>query len=251
MSKKILTAAGLVALTVAAGACNREATVERRDAAADTAIVAQPDPAVELQKQRDQDLSKLDDRVAALERKYQEQSAKPRGTSGPGATAALRKETSSDMEDVKKAVNDLRTTTPENWWGRYETAFKSGLDDVESDVRHIAGTRTLPPAKSPKVVEDAAGQPVSTAPFTSSRDRFVADMRARIDAMHKSLDNVKATGPRKTELTDLKARVDKLGDDLSHLSDAKAEDWWKLSTARVNDYIERVEHSVARLDDHR
>jgi hypothetical protein len=52
---------------------------------------------------------------------------------------------------------------------------------------------------------------VSTEPFTSSRDKFVAEMHAHVDAMKKALDNVKASGPRKTELDDLRARVTKLG----------------------------------------
>ena len=45
------------------------------------------------------------------------------------------------------------------------------------------------------------------------------------------------------------ARVDKLGKDIERLASASAEDWWDLSKARVNDYIDRVEKSVARLDD--
>ena len=48
------------------------------------------------------------------------------------------------------------------------------------------------------------------------------------DAMNKALDNVKATGPRKTELDDLHARVNKLDDDLDRLKSASAEDWWDL-----------------------
>ena len=76
-------------------------------------------------------------------------------------------------------------------------------------------------------------------------------MRARVDAMNKALDNVKATGPRKTELDDLHARVNKLGDDIDRLKSASAEDWWDLSKARVNDYIDRVEKSLARLDDNK
>ena len=106
------------------------------------------------------------------------------------------------------------------------------------------------PRKSTKVA-DGTGQTVSTAPFTSSRDKFVTDMRTRIDAMDKMLDNVKATGPRKTELNDLHARVDKLGEDIDRLKTASAEDWWALSHARVSDYIDRIEKSVARLDDNK
>ena len=69
--------------------------------------------------------------------------------------------------------------------------------------------------------------------------------------MNKALDNVKATGARKTELDDLHARVNKLGDDIDRLKSASAEDWWDLSKARVDDYIDRVEKSLARLDDNK
>jgi hypothetical protein len=76
-------------------------------------------------------------------------------------------------------------------------------------------------------------------------------MRLRVNAMDKVLDNVKATGARKTELDDLHARVNKLGEDIDRLKTASAEDWWDVSKARVNDYIYRVEKSVSRLDEHK
>jgi hypothetical protein len=69
--------------------------------------------------------------------------------------------------------------------------------------------------------------------------------------MKKALDNVKASGPRKTELDDLRARVNKLGDDIDSLKAASAEDWWALSKGRVSDYLDRVEKSVGRLDDNK
>ena len=241
MKERMIAAVGMMALTLAAGACNREATVEQREPAAQ-----EVDRAAQLQKQRDEELSKIDERVAKLERDYDEyRASRPSGTSG---TTVVRDEVKSDVPDVKKAVANLRTTTAENWWERHEAALKMAFDDVEADVRRFAGARTLPmPPKAPRVT-DAAGEPVSTAPFTSSRDKFVADMRARVEAMGKALDGVKVSGPRKTSLDDMNARVDKLGEDLDRLASASAEDWWDLSKARVNDYIDRVEKSIARVD---
>jgi cytochrome c556 len=251
MNQRLITAVGVLTLALAAGGCRREASVEPRDHSTAAEPGRTVDRAAELQRQRDQDLAKMDDRVAALERQYQEKyAARPSGTSGT-ATTDLPREVKSDMDDVKKAVANLRTTTPENWWERHESVLQMAFDDVESDVKRSAGTKALPAsAKSPRVA-DASGESVSTEPFTSRRDKFVADMRLRVNAMNKALDNVKAKGPRKTELDDLHARVTKLGDDIDRLKSASAEDWWDLSKARVNDYIERVETSVGRLDDNK
>jgi hypothetical protein len=243
MNYRMSAAVGMMTLTLAAGACSREATVEHRDATRDV------DRAAQLQKQRDEELSKIDDRVAKLERDADEQRAtRPSGTSG---TTVVRDEVKTDLADVKKAAANLRTTTAENWWERHESALEMAFGDVEADVRRFAGTRMLPtPPKAPRAT-DASGEPVSTAPFTSSRDKFVADMRARLKAMNMALDGVKASGARKTSLDDMHARVDKLGEDIDRLASASAEDWWDLSKARVNDYIDRVEKSVARLDDNK
>jgi hypothetical protein len=74
-------------------------------------------------------------------------------------------------------------------------------------------------------------------------------MRTRVDAMKRALDNVKADGAKKTEVEDVRARVNKLGDDLDRLKSAKADDWWDVTRARVAEYVDRVEGSVKRLDD--
>jgi cytochrome c556 len=251
MNHRMITAVGVLTLALAGGGCSREATVEQRDRSTAPEARRNVDRAAEIQRQRDQDLAKMDERVASLERQYQEKyAARPSGTSGT-ATTNLPREVKSDMDDVKKAVANLRTTTPENWWERHESALKMAFDDVESDVKRFAGAKGLPaPPKNPRVA-DASGESVSTEPFTSRRDKFVVDMRLRVNAMDKVLDNVKATGARKTELDDLHARVNKLGEDIDRLKTASAEDWWDVSKARVNDYIYRVEKSVSRLDEHK
>jgi hypothetical protein len=155
------------------------------------------------------------------------------------------------MDDVKDAVSRLRTTTADNWWERHESALETAIDDVDKDVRRFTGRSASPAPPKGLRTTDASGQPVSTAPFTSRRDKFVADMSARLEAMGKSLDAAKATGPRKTERDDLHARVEKLAGDIKRLGSASAEDWWDLSKARVDDYIDRVERSVARLADNK
>ena len=86
-------------------------------------------------------------------------------------------------------------------------------------------------------------------PFESRRDTFANSLKARVDAMEQALGNVKASGARETEVSDTRARIAKLEDDLDKLGSASADDWWDVSKARVTEYVERVEDSVGRLDD--
>jgi hypothetical protein len=237
---------GACALALAAGACNREAADSRETAALEERT-PDVDRAAELQRQRDDDISRLDNRVAEVEREYAE--ANQKVVSGDRtATAGLREELKEDVANVKRAVGDLRTTTTENWWNRHEEAMKRTADDIEQDVRRLAGNLT--PAR-PQATTGTTGEDVSTAPFTSRRDRFVADLRARVDSMEQALDGVKARGARETEVEDARARVRKLGEDVDRLRSASADEWWDVTRARVTEYLERVEDSVNRLDDNK
>jgi archaellum component FlaC len=234
---------GLIAPTLVAGACNRRGESQDsvvRDRAANTA-----DDAAKQQQARDEDISRLDKRVAELELEYTEANqkvAEDRKTPAPG----LKEELKEDVSQVKKAVTDLRSTTPDNWWTRHEAAMRRTADDIEADVFRLAGNVKATP---PSHTTDADGEKVSTEPFESARDTFVTDMRTRVDAMKRALDNVKADGARKTEVEDVRARVNKLGDDLDRLKSASADDWWDVTRARVAEYVDRVEGSVKRLDD--
>jgi hypothetical protein len=237
-----------LAVALSSAACNNDTTVENRaDAAADEAA-READRVADLQKQRTDDVNGMQERLTSLQREYDEKTAaRVQGTSGTAATR-MRTTLAEDMTNVRKAVDDLRTTTADNWWDRHESALKQTIDEVEEDVKRVARVRTLPAAGKPDpALETKDG--ASTEPFLSRRDRFVTQMNARIDAMQQALERVKAKGARQTELEDVKARVNKLDDDLDHLKSASADDWWDLSKARVNDYIERVEQSIARLDD--
>jgi hypothetical protein len=209
-------------------------------------VDAKTDRAAELQRERDREIAQLTDRVAEVERKYQEQTVeKPRGTAG--ATAGLREEVQEDVKNVRRAVDDLKTTTADNWWDRHEQAMARTADDIESDVRRLSGARALPEDR--KTTTAPGGDVASSAPFTSRRDRFVKDLRARIESWETALEKVTGRGARETELDDTRARVRKLDEDLDRLDKAGADDWWDLTEARVADYIDRLEKSVARLDD--
>jgi hypothetical protein len=143
-------------------------------------------------------------------------------------------------------VNELRTTTPDNWWNRHEEAMKQAADDVEADVSRLAGK--VMPAR-PSTTTDADGEKVSTEPFSSRRDNFVGLMRVRIDAMKQQLNNIKPSGAQKTEVEDVRARLNKLGDDVDRLKSASPDDWWDVTKARVTEYVDRIDRSVNRLDD--
>ena len=236
---------GIFALTLAVGACNREAG-ESRTATARDETPATADRAAELQRQRADEISRLDTRVAEIEREYT--NANEKVVSGKRtATSGLREELKEDVTNVKQAVNDLRTTTPENWWDRHEAAMRRTADDIEVDVSRLAGKVTHAPVEK----RDATGDSPSNAPFTSRRDRFVADLRGRVDAMEQALDKVKTRGAQETEVEDTRARVKKLGEDVDRLRSASAEEWWDVSKTRVTEYLDRVENSVNRLDDNK
>lgn len=227
----------------AAGACTREAAQETSTAD----VEAKTDRAAELQRERDRDITQLTERVAEVERKYQQQTIeRPRGTAG--ATDGLREETQEDVKNIRRAVDDLKTTTADNWWDRHEQAMSRTADDIEADVRRLSGARELPEAR--KNTTTAPGADIaSSAPFTSRRDRFVKELRARIESWETALAKVTGRGARETEVDDVRARVGKLDEDLDRLDKATSDDWWAMTKARVGDYIDRVEKSVARLDD--
>ena len=234
----------LAASVLGAAACSRDAAESKQ---ANAEVSRDVDRAADLQRQRDEEISRLDQRVADVERKYAEANQKVVSGSRT-ATTGLREELKEDVTNVKKAVDDLRTTTPDNWWERQEAAMQRSFDDVEADVKRMAGTLTPPRTAD---ATGTTGEGVSTAPFTSRRDQFVARLRARVKAMDDALDKVKAGGPRETELDDTRPRVKKLADDVDRLGSASADDWWDVSKARVTDYVDRVEDSVRRLDDNR
>ena len=79
----------------------------------------------------------------------------------------------------------------------------------------------------------------------------MTEMKGRVNAFQRALDQVKAKGPRETEVNDAKARLDKLAADLDKLAVASADDWWNVTTDRDEDYLWRVEVSVKRLDDNK
>jgi hypothetical protein len=236
MELRNLTAIGTLTLALVVPACNR-AEQPTPDATRD----AVAEGAAEAQKERADAMARLNERVAAIEREYAEKNAEV-ASGAKTATAALREEVREDVDNVKEAVASLGTTTADNWWDRHEQALRRTADDVEADVKHLA--------KQFRPVQPAAAVPAG-APFTSRRDAFVADLRARVDGFAKALDDVKASGPRETELDDTRARVHKLREDVDRLASAKADDWWDVTRARVTDYVDRVEASIKRLDDNK
>jgi hypothetical protein len=234
---------GIVALGAlcVSGACNREAS---NVTTADDTNAAVVDRTAELQRERDEAVRDLQERITEIEQDYADASGEV-ASGARVATAGLREELKEDMTNVKQAIASLGSTTPENWWDRHEDAVEETADDIEADVRRLAGT--IMPART-EAPAGTAGENVDTAPFASRRDRFVAELRTRVDAMENALEKVNARGARETELEDTRARVKKLGEDVDRLASASADDWWDLSKTRVAEYVDRVEASVDRLD---
>ena len=234
----------LVSAVISAGivsaACYRSPAPEPANSETNAAV----DRAIDLERERTEAIADLQERTNKLERDYAENNSKVVG-GARSATSGLREELKEDVANVKEAVAGLSTTTAENWWDRHEQAMKRTADDIEADVHRLAGRVATPHRNEPV---GTRGVDASPAPFTSRRDVFVADLRARADAMEQALDKVNARGARETELEDTRARVKKLREDVDRLQSAEAEDWWDVTKARVTDYVDRVEASVGRLD---
>ncbi len=240
MRSPTMIAAAAIAAALTAACGGQEPT---REPATDAA--ARPDTAAtEAQRKRDEDRTKMENRVADLEGRWTELSATLAANSR-SATAAIKEEVIEDVKNVRGAVADLRTTTAENWWERHERIMERNAEDIEEDVRRFTkGRRTPAPASTPD-------PPSGAAPFESRRDRLVTRLQNRVDAMEEHLKNARATGAQRAELEDTRARVGKLKGDVERLRKASPDDWWDLSATRVNEYIDRVENSIRRLDDNK
>jgi hypothetical protein len=235
---------GAVVLSTAfaSGACNRDATPTTT-----TNSGVPTEQTTDLQRERTEAVADLNQRVAKVESEYVENEGEVK-SGARTATSGLREELREDVGNVKQAIADLNTTTADNWWDRHESAMKRTADDIEADVRRLAGNTVL---QQKKEEVGTRGEDPAAAPFESRRDSFVVDLRTRVDAMKAALDKVKASGARETELDDTRARVAKLEDDLDRLKSASADDWWDVSRKRVTEYVDRLESSVERLDDNK
>lgn len=237
MSYSTFRAAVLVTAAVCFTACSRQQNTENADRTGDANRVAP----TQAQSDRDADINRLQQRLDDVDRKWTEQEkklARERAT----ATAAMRAEVTEDLTNARKAVENLKTTTRDNWWDREETVLQQTTAELEKDVQRFTGRRVPP---------DTQTQPKSTehdTAFAARRDQFINDLQPRVDAMKKQLDRISAKGTENTERKDTRARVDKLSDDLAELRKASPDDWWKISRDRVSDYVDRLEKSVGRLD---
>jgi len=242
MSRTFLASAAVVAGLTLAGCDSRPAEPERPNA--ESADKKAAEEAAAKQRERSEEANEIERRAANLESQWTEMQTRV-STRDRTATAALRQEVEEDVKSARTAAADLKTTTPENWWERYERALERSVADVQADVQRLTKQKTVPERTD-------KAEPVSTSSgFTERRDAFVNRLRARVDAMEEQLDKTNARGSLETELKDTKARIDKLQEDLDELRGVSADDWWDVSSERVGEYIDRVEGSIKRLDDNR
>ena len=199
----------------------------------------------DAQRDRDDEISRLDKRLDDIDHKWSEKETKL-AQERAAATAAMRADVNQDIKNARQAVADLRTTTPENWWEREERVLERTAGELEHDVQRFTGRKIPPVAETGRPKETDHG----TA-FAARRDAFINELQPRVDAMNKGLDGVKAKGTEKTERDDTQARVKKLNGDLADLRNASPDDWWKISKQRVSDYLDRLDKSVGRLDDNK
>ena len=233
MSYANVTAVVVMAAAITLGACNRPEPAE---------APAIEDAAAAQLRERNQQTAELEKRAADIERRWTEMEVKVKEKDRT-PTPALRAEVKEDVANARQAIANLKTTSPDNWWERHENATEQTADDIEADVLRFTKGKKAPE-------RGVAPQPVATtAGFDERRNEFVARLRTRIDGLEEQLKNVEVDGPQETEVEDTRARINKLQDDLDRLGKASPDEWWDISQARVNEYIDRVERSIRRLDD--
>jgi len=240
MSYFTFRTAMLVTAVIFVTGCSRQQASGNADRTGDANRVATTD----AQRDRDADIDRLQQRLDDVNRKWADQEKKLEQERA-SATASMRKEVTRDLNNSKQAIENLRTTTPANWWEREEDVLQRTTAELERDVRRFTG-KPIPP--------DTQTKPKSTeqdTAFAASRDQFINDLQPRVDAMKKQLGRVSAKGTENTERKDTRARVNKLSDDVAALRNASPDDWWKISRDRVSDYLDRLEKSVDRLDDNK
>jgi polar amino acid transport system substrate-binding protein len=71
--------------------------------------------------------------------------------------------------------------------------------DIAADVHRLAGTVAVAEARR-EASADSSVENVNAAPFTTRRDAFVDEVREKVETMEKSIENVKASAARKTEV---------------------------------------------------
>lgn len=220
--------------------CGRQQRAADADRTGDANRVAATDP----QRDRDADINHLQQRLDDVDHKWADKEKKleeERAT----APAAMRNKVNADLKNARQAIENLKTTTPDNWWEREEGVLEQTTAQLEQDVRRFTGR------PAPRNAETKPKSTEKDTAFAARRDQFINDLQPKVDGMKKELDRVSAKGTENTERKDIRARVDKLGDDLSELRKASPDDWWKISRDRVGDYIDRLEKSVGRLDDNK
>lgn len=228
-----LTTIVAFAAALTATACNRTPPTEE----------TVRDEAAEARQRMQEETAELEKKVADLDREWNEMQAKMADEKNK-ATAALQAEIKEDLTNAREAVADLKTTTETNWWERHEQRMELTAKDVEEDVRRFARRWTEPKLEAEGTVGSADNWEVR-------RERFARRMEARIEAMENALKDVDLKGAPETEAEDTRARLKKMREDTDRLHNATEDDWWDITKARVNDYIERIDRSINRLDDDR
>jgi len=243
MHRRFLATVAVVAGLILMG-CNTGPVAESDRADVESAEKNAAEKQAAEQRERSEEVAELERRAANLESQWTEMQTKV-NTRERTATAALRQEVAEDVMNARTAVADLKTTTRENWWERHERALERSVSDVQTDVQRLTKQKTIPEAAE-------RAEPVGTVGgFAARRDVVVGRLQARLDAMERQLDTTKAKGALETELRDTNARIEKLRQDLDELRRVSPDAWWDVSSARVGEYIERVEASIKRLDDNK
>ena len=152
---------GIVALALAAGGCNRDAG-ESRDTTSREDRPPAVDRAAELQRDRNEEVSRLDKRVTDTERDYAQANQKV-------VVALIRDRRSARGVEGRRDQRQNCGERPQDdnareLVGSTRSGDEADGGDIEADVSRLAGKVTSTP---PQATTRATGENVSTEPFTS------------------------------------------------------------------------------------
>jgi TolA-binding protein len=220
-----------VATAVTLG-CNRAEPVEDSAPAAASA-----------EQQREKDVEQLERRFEEIERDWNQTVAAVSNGLEPAA-AELRDDLQEDVARLRDEIEQLRTTTAKNWWERQERELERAAEEVERDVRRVARDwRALSP-------EAAVGTVGTDATWEARRDRLVARLERRIEAMAAALEDTSRQEDRedrKARVDQTRARLQQMKDDTDRLRTASDDDWWQVTKQRIDTSLDRIAAELRQL----
>lgn len=218
---------GAIVVSAMAAGCGRtEPTAENA-----------PREAAETGPATDQEVAEFENRLDALERDWN--AAQERlGDQAASTAAAARRTIDEELRELRASIDELRTTTAQNWWDRQERQLERTAERVQQDVRRVA--RSWTPAEA----SDEVATSGETSDWRARRDALVSGLERRIRDMEEALEGL---DPRDPGVEQARERVQHMKDDAERVRGASEDGWWEITKARIRVSLDRVDAAIDRL----